>query len=143
MTGLKAHQERLANDLEMEAIKNAKLEREQKIVASRCGLGEMSDDNLSDFEFVMGRMYDPCNFDHTTLEAMLATYHARNLEKSKIFRIAKKIFGDKMESKFRVRNRVFNLTGVKEGVPGRRIMLCECLYFGLYWHFAPFAGLSC
>lgn len=97
---------------------NSKIEHELEVVASRQGLGQMSEEVLDDFGFAMGRLHDPCNFDHTTIEAQLATYSFRNLENSKLFRIAKKIFGDKMDSKYRIRNRTFNVVGLKQGVPG-------------------------
>ena len=117
-----AQQNNLAvTDSEEDFIDNEKFQHEQEILDRRLGLGEMSEDTLADFGFAMGRLHDPCNYDHTTIEDMLATYHFRDLGKSKLFRIAKKIFGDKMDSKFRIRNRTFNLVGLKHGTPGKFI----------------------
>lgn len=95
-----------------------KVEREKEIVSQRTGLGEMNSKLLDDFGFAINRLHDPCNYDHTTIQDMLSTYHFRDLANSKLFRIAQKIFGDKMDSKFRMRTRTFNLHGVAQGVPG-------------------------
>lgn len=99
-------------------VPDPKLENELRVVESRTGLGEMPDNTLDDFGFAVNRLHDPCNYDHTSIDSMLATYYTRDLEKSKIFRIAKKIFGDKMDAKYRMRTRTFNLTGLKDGCPG-------------------------
>ena len=95
-----------------------KVEREIEMVAVRTGLGEMPEKTLEDFGFAMNRLHDPCNYDHTTIDNMLATYKFRDLGKSKLFRLAQKIFGDKMDAKFKIRQRTFNLTGIKQGSPG-------------------------
>lgn len=108
----------MMSDSEEQEVVDPKYEREQEMLEERFGLGQMSEQMLEDFGFAMNRLHDDCNYDHTTLEKMLATYHFRDLGKSKLFRIAKKIFGDKMEAKFRIRTRTFNLTGLKEGKAG-------------------------
>lgn len=108
----------MMSDSEEQEVVDPKYEREQELLAQRFGLGQMPDQTLEDFGFAMNRLHDPCNYDHTTLEDMLATYHFRDLSKSKLFRIAKKIFGDKMDAKFRIRTRTYNLSGLKEGKPG-------------------------
>ena len=117
---------------EPDPAEDEKLKNEQILVERRRGVGEMPDDMLTDFGFAMGRLHDPCNFDHSTLEAMLATYHFRDLAKSKLFRIAKKIFGDKMDSKYRIRNRTFNVVGLKHGSPGMYLYkkyICKYVLF--------------
>lgn len=95
-----------------------KIERENEMVAVRTGLGEMSEKVLDDFGFSVNRLHDPCNYDHTTIDQMLSTYKFRDLGNSKLFRLAQKIFGDKMDAKFKLRKRTFNLTGIKQGSPG-------------------------
>jgi len=114
----KLHEEAYA---EKQAMILFKLNQEKMMVTARTGLGDMPDRLLDDFGFAVNRLHDPCNFDHTTLKDMLDTYHFRDLEKSKLFRIAKKIFGDKMDSKFRIRTRTFNLSGLASGQPGKVI----------------------
>jgi len=98
-----------------------KKEHEEELLQQRTGLGEMPEPVINDFGFMVNRIHDPTNFDHTTLEAKLAEFSVRNLDKSKIFRIAQKIFGDKMDAKFRMRTRRFNVYGGKGGEPGRDI----------------------
>lgn len=111
-----------AVSLDSEAFEeDSKLDNEQYLVDSRLGLGGMPDVVLEDFGFAINRLHDPCNYDHTTIENMLARYHFRDLGKSKLFRLAKKIFGDKMEAKFRIRTRTFNLSGMDKGYPGKLI----------------------
>lgn len=117
------------DDADKAAEMDPRIERENEIVEERLGLGEMPDKVLDDFGFAMNRLYDPCNYDHTTIETMVESYHFRDLEKSKIFRIAKKIFGDKMDPKFKTRTRTFTLSGLKTGCPGKLILYILLNFF--------------
>lgn len=108
---------------ETPCLMDPKLEREMQLLQEREGVGQIPEKLLNDFGFIMNRLHDPCNYDHTTLEEMLSKYHFRDLAKSKLFRIAKKIFGDKMEPSFRIRTREFNLVGINQGKPGKLLAL--------------------
>ncbi|XP_013411229.1 uncharacterized protein LOC106174281 [Lingula anatina] len=47
----------------------------------------------SDLGFCLNRLFDPLNYDHTTVEEFLKGYKERDLKKAKLYKIASNMFG--------------------------------------------------